>query len=89
MLLGGYMSGFFDNEYSGQEFHIQHCLDLDLSPLNMDGNLNSAWQSIYKAISQANWAIENIMDTPDLDDDEKTRLMAESKFLEPIIISGL
>src|SRR5687767_7947450 len=35
MMLGQWMSGFFDNEYKGQEIHVQHTQQLTLNGNNL------------------------------------------------------
>jgi len=79
-MLGGYISGLFDNNYKGQEFHVQHCQDLTLNGDNLSGYLDGAWDECYNAISKANFVLNNISQTPDLTNDERTILIAEAKF---------
>ncbi len=79
-MYGPYLSGFFDNEYKGQEPHIQFAQQLTLNGLNSDGFLNDMWSTMYGAISRANNAILYIPGTPGLSDDESNRLLAEARF---------
>jgi hypothetical protein len=79
-MLGGYMSGLFDNDYKGQEVHVQHCQDLTLNGNNISGYLDGIWDDCYNAISKANLAINNIPNTPDLSDSEIKKLIAQAKF---------
>ena len=79
-MLGGYMSGLFDNNYKGQEVHVQHCQDLTLNGDNLSGYFDGAWDECYDAISKANFVINNISQTPDLTNNEITKLIAEAKF---------
>jgi starch-binding outer membrane protein, SusD/RagB family len=79
-MLGGYMSGYFDNEYKGQEVHVQHSQNLTLNASNLAGYFDGAWDPCYLAISRANFAIENIAETPDLSEDEISQLEAEARF---------
>ena len=65
-MLGGYLSGLFDNEYKGQEVHVQHSQNLTLNGDNLAGYFDGAWDACYLAISRANLAISNISSTPDL-----------------------
>lgn len=79
-MLGPYMSGFFDNEYKGQEVHVQHVQQLTLDGNNMNGYLGSVWDNMYSGISRANNAIVNIPTTPGLTETESLQLMAEARF---------
>lgn len=80
VMLGGYMTGLFDNEYKGQEVHVQHAQNLTLNGINLAGYFDGAWDPCYLAISRANLAIQNIAQTPDLTQDEINQLEAEARF---------
>jgi starch-binding outer membrane protein, SusD/RagB family len=84
MMIGGYMSGLFDNEYKGQEVHVQHAHNLTLSPINMANYLDNIWNNTYLAVSRANSAIKYIPDTPGLSDAEKVNLMAQARFFRAL-----
>lgn len=79
-MLGGYMTGLFDNDYKGQEFHVQHSQNLTLNGDNLGSYFDGAWDGCYKAISRCNLAINNIPETPDLSDAEIKNLTAQTKF---------
>lgn len=79
-MLGGYMSGLFDNEYKGQEVHVQHAQNLTLNGTNLGGYFDGAWDACYLAISRANLAVTNIPATPGLEEKEIKQLMAEARF---------
>ncbi|MCX2739743.1 RagB/SusD family nutrient uptake outer membrane protein [Pontibacter anaerobius] len=79
-ILGNYMSGFFDNEYKGQEVHVQHAQQLTLNGNNLNGYLGGIWDDLYRGISRANNAIKYIPTTPGLTEEESNRLAAEARF---------
>ena len=79
-MFGQYMSGFFDNEYKGQEPHIQNAQQLTLNGNNTDDYMNGIWSDMYRAIARANNAIKYIPSTPGLTDAEMNQLMGEAKF---------
>ena len=79
-MLGGYMSGLFDNEYKGQEVHVELCHNLTLNSINMSGYLDGIWDPCYEAISRANTAVKYIPETPGLSEDEKDNLIAQALF---------
>jgi hypothetical protein len=79
-MYGQYLSGFFDNEYKGQEPYIQFAQQLTLNGTNIDGFSNGIWSSLYLAIARANNAIRYIPDTPGLTEEAQNRLLAEARF---------
>lgn len=79
-MIGEYMSGFFDNEYKGQEVHVQHTQQLTLDGNNMAGYLGGIWDDLYIGISRANNAIKYIPETPGLAEAEANQLTAEARF---------
>jgi hypothetical protein len=79
-MLGNYMSGFFDNEYKGQEPHVQHSQQLTLNGNNLADYLGNIWADLYRGIARANNAIKYIPTTPGLPDNESKKLLAEAKF---------
>jgi hypothetical protein len=77
---GGFLSGFFDNEYKGQEVICDYSQKLSITAGNIAGQLDGVWDEAYGAISRANTAISYIPLTPDLSEAEKNTLVAEAKF---------
>jgi hypothetical protein len=84
MMIGGYMSGFFDNEYKGQEVHVEECHNLTLDPVNMSGYLDGIWDPCYTAISRANNAIKYIPDTPGLSESDANKLEGQARFFRAL-----
>lgn len=80
IMLDGYLSGFFDNEYKGQEVVILYCQNLNITPQNSAGVMDGVWDLCYRAISRANFAIKNIGKTPGLTETEKNQLLATARF---------
>jgi hypothetical protein len=77
---GGFISGFFDNEYKGQEVICDYSQKLSITAGNISTQLDGVWDEAYGAISRANTAIRYIPGTPDLSDQEKNTLLGEAKF---------
>ena len=75
-----YLSGFFDNEFNGQERQVDLAQQLAISPTEIDATLNGIWASLYVGISGANLAIANIPDTPGLSEEERRDLLAQASF---------
>lgn len=80
VMLGAYMSGFFSNEYAGQELHVSNTQQLTLNGDNIGNYLQGRWRELYLGISRANNAIKYIPETPGLSDAERDQLIAEAKF---------
>lgn len=80
MMFIQYMSGFFDNEYRGQELHIQRAQQLTLDGANTGTYLDDIWADLYRGISRANNAIANIPSTPGLSVEDANRLLGEARF---------
>lgn len=80
LMFGPYMSGLVDNDYKGQEIHVQHAQQLTLNSVNMSGYLGGFWRDMYLGISRANNAIKYIPATPGLVEAEANKLLAESRF---------
>lgn len=80
IMLGAYSSGLIDNEYKGQEVHVQHAQELTLNPVNMSSFLGGIWRDLYQGISRANNAIKYIPDTPGLTETVSDQLLAEARF---------
>lgn len=83
-MMGGYMSGLFDNEYKGQEVHVQNMHNLTLNPVNMSDYFGGQWSSAYEAISRANTAIKYVPETEGLNESERQRLLAEARFFRAL-----
>lgn len=75
-----YLSGFFDNEFNGQERQVDLAQQLAISPTEIDATLNGIWQDLYRGIAGANLAISNIPDTPGLSETERTNLIGQASF---------
>lgn len=82
IMFGSYLSGFYDNEYKGQEVIAQYSQELTISPMNIANQTNDIWRLCYEAISRANACIKYIPNIHDLNftDEERTYLMAQAKF---------
>lgn len=82
--LGGFISGFFDNEYKGQEVVCDYSQKLTITSQNISGTLDNEWNNSYEAISRANNAIKYLPETPGLSDAERAQLIAEAKFFRAL-----
>ncbi|MDR2389751.1 MAG: RagB/SusD family nutrient uptake outer membrane protein [Tannerellaceae bacterium] len=77
---GGFLSGFFDNEYKGQEVLCDYSQKLSITSGNISTFLDGVWDEAYGAVSRANTAIKYIPETPELSEGDKNRLLGEAKF---------
>jgi len=84
IMFGPYLSGFVDNEYKGQEVHVQRGQSMVYDGLNLSDYFNSMWSDMYRGISRANNAIKYIPETPGLGESEITKYMAEAKYFRAL-----
>src|SRR5690606_23452679 len=84
IMVGAYTSGLFDNEYKGQEVHVQHTQQLTMNPVNMSSFLGGIWRDLYLGISRANNAIKYIPETPGLSSADANTLLAEARFFRAL-----
>ncbi|MBL4559601.1 MAG: RagB/SusD family nutrient uptake outer membrane protein [Labilibaculum sp.] len=75
-----HLSGFYNNEYKGQELYVIAAQNLDVDASQLNDVANSIWSSQYYEISNANTAIKGIPEVPELNDDEKNYQIAQAKF---------
>lgn len=80
MMMGGYMSGYFDNERRGERPGPQEAVDLSISPDNLSEYLSDWWSQCYDAISRANIAIKYLPTIEDLSSSKSDNLIAEARF---------
>jgi len=78
-MLGGYLSGFFENERTERPGPFE-ANNLTLNSDNLDAYLFAYWRDAYDAISRANTAIKYIPEVEGISASEGNRLLAEAKF---------
>jgi len=79
VMFGPYISGFVDNDYKGQEIHVQHAQQLTFNGLNLSTYLGGFYRDLYLGIARANNAIKYIPTTPGLEEADANRLLAEAR----------
>lgn len=84
IMFGPYTSGLIDNEYKGQEVHVQHAQQLTMNAVNMSSYLGGIWRDLYLGISRANNAIKYVPTTPGLAEVEANKLLAEARFFRAL-----
>ena len=82
-MLGGYVSGYFDNEYAGQEVVVQYSKDLSRTAVNIANQMDGVWDACFSAINRANSAIKYIP-TIEMADAQSAKLIAEAKFFRAV-----
>ncbi len=80
MMMGGYISGLFDNEYAGQEVQVQYSQSLTHSSENITNVLDAYWDDCYRGVANANAAIKYLPTTPGLSDGERNLLMGQARY---------
>ena len=79
-MMGGYISGLFDNEAKGESIEPLLAQELSFTAVNMAEYLDLWWSDTYSAISTANIAIQRIPQTEGLSETGANRLLAEARF---------
>lgn len=80
VMMGGYLSGLFDNEAKGERIEPMRAQELSFNSMNMAEYLYEWWSGAYNAIATANTAIQRIPNTTGLSEAEANRLLAEARF---------
>jgi len=80
MFFGPYLTGYIDNEFKGQEVHVQHAQNMTFNATNLSTYFHDIWRILYTGIARANNAIKYIPTTPGLSDSQMNQLLAESRF---------
>ena len=84
VMMGGYISGLFDNEAKGERIEPLLAQNLSFNPDNMSSYLDQWWSSAYNAISTANTAILGIPEVEGMTESEERRLLAEARFFRAL-----
>jgi hypothetical protein len=85
IMLGGYISGLFNNEYKGQEQYVKLCQELNIMPSNDVGSRTAdVWDPLYNAINRANTAIKYVPLTPGLHEEDINHLLAQAHFFRAL-----
>lgn len=84
VMMGGYMSGFFDNEGKGERIQGQVAQDLQVDPEILNQFFDGWWSGHYDVIARANTAIKYIPQIEGFADDERQRLLAEARFFRAL-----
>ena len=80
VMMGGYISGLFDNEAKGERIEPLRAQELSFNAVNMAEYLDEWWSRAYNAIATANTAIQYIPTTPGLSETASQQLLAEARF---------
>ena len=77
--IGGYLSGFFDNE-AGSESALYNSCRLLLFDGGMNDYSKNVWNQAYRAIEMCNEIIDNLLSNTRLSTEQKNRIEAETRF---------
>lgn len=83
-MMGGYMSGLFDNEGKGERIQGQLAHDLQIGPVNLSQFFGDWWSGKYLAITRSNLAITRIPDVDVISETERQQLLAEARFFRAL-----
>lgn len=80
VMMGGYISGLFDNEAKGERIEPLRAQELSFNAVNMAEYLDEWWSSAYNAIATANTAIKYVPTMQGLSETASQQLLAEARF---------
>lgn len=80
MFFGPYLTGYIDNEFKGQEVHVQHAQNMTFNATNLSTYFQDIWSILYRGVARANNAIKYIPATPGLSDTQRNQLLAEARY---------
>lgn len=78
--VGGYLTGFFENQSTRSSALYDHCSGLTFTADNIAGYLDHVWSRSYEAIRISNEVIGRTVGTPGLSAEEQSELVAEARF---------
>lgn len=78
--IGGYLSGYFDNESKNEVKLAEFCQQLTFDNNNIASTIDNIWNSAYSSIGQSNVIIKKLTVSTKIDDKNKRELIAEAKF---------
>lgn len=78
--IGGYLSGYFDNESKSEVPLANFCQQLTFDGNNISGSIDQIWSSAYGAIEKANMLIQHLNRSTKISSDQKRMLLAEAQF---------
>ena len=77
----GYVTGYFENDYEGQELSDKYSRELKRQEFTMrvSNDMGAIWSGCYRAINVANGGIKHIPEIA-MDENLKNKLVGEAKF---------
>ena len=84
VMMGGYMSGYFDNEGKGERIQGQVAQDLQVGPEVLNQFFDGWWSGHYDVIARANTALKYIPDMKGFSGSEKQQMLAEARFFRAL-----
>lgn len=84
VMIGAFMSGFFDNEAKGERIEGQLAQDLLQNPVNFNEFAGGWWNGMYRVINRANLVLSRIGDIEGMDEAERQNLTAEARYFRAL-----
>ncbi len=78
--IGGYLSGYFDNESKSTVKFVEFCQKTTYSDQSVASRVKEIWSSAYNSIEKCNVIIANLSQQTNIDDKDKVMLIAEARF---------
>lgn len=80
VMIGAYMSGFFDNEGKGERIEGQLAHTLQQDPVNFNQFAGGWWNAKFRVINRANLVLSRIDDIQGMNENERQNLTAEARY---------
>jgi starch-binding outer membrane protein, SusD/RagB family len=80
VMIGAFMSGFFDNEAKGERIEGQLAHALQQDPVNFNDFAGGWWNAKFRVINRANLVLSRINDIQPMDETERANLTAEARY---------
>lgn len=84
VMIGAYMTGFFDNEGKGERIEGQLAHTLQQDPVNFNQYAGGWWNAKYRVINRANLVLSRIGDIQGMNENERQNLSAEARYFRAL-----
>lgn len=84
VMIGVFMSGFFDNEGKGERIEGQLAHTLQQDPVNFNQYAGGWWNAKYRVINRANLVLSRIDGIEGMNESERQNLIAEARYFRAL-----
>lgn len=84
VMIGAFMTGFFDNEAKGERIEGQLAQDLQQDPVNFNEFAGGWWNGMFRVINRANLVLARIDDIEGMNESERQNLTGEARYFRAL-----